>query len=152
MALASAGLPLTFVVGSSVIATISSPAPDRIEKVFGLQHRRITHRPFVQLTVIAALTYAAAMLMRPDPPIFAVVVGVGLAFGCVMHSVADAMTVESYGIELLWPISRRGYHLLPWSLRVWADGDAPSQKVFVAVWLAFVLIYVYERYGNLILS
>jgi len=151
MALATAGLPLTFVTGASAVAAMSSPSPDRIEKIFHLEHRKITHRPAIQLAVIVAITYALAILMRPEPwP--ALMIGAGLAFGCVMHSVADAMTVEKDGIELAWPISRRGYHLLPWGMRVWVGRKSTSERVFVAVWVAFVLIFVYARYGNLIFA
>jgi membrane-bound metal-dependent hydrolase YbcI (DUF457 family) len=135
------------VVAVSFIAAMSSPAPDRFEKLLKLKHRRLTHYPASQLTFIALLTYAAAMIMRPEPwP--ALVMGAGLAIGCVMHSIADAMTVDKHGIALLWPVSQRGYHLLPWSLRVWVGRKSVSEKVFCIVWLGFVLIYAYARFGN----
>jgi membrane-bound metal-dependent hydrolase YbcI (DUF457 family) len=81
-----------------------------------------------------------------------VVMAASLALGCVMHSAADAMTVDKHGIQLLWPISRRGYHLLPWSMRVWVGTKSRSEKAFVAIWCGFVLIYAYAHFGSLISS
>jgi membrane-bound metal-dependent hydrolase YbcI (DUF457 family) len=147
---ADASMPVVLAV--SILAFFSSPAPDRLEKTFiKLKHRRVTHRPAVQLSSIALLTYAMAMIMRPYPEP-ALVVGAGLAVGCLMHSLADAMTVDKHGIQLLWPFSQRGYHLLPWSLRVWVGSKSISERVFCAVWLGFVLIYAYARFGHLIFA
>jgi membrane-bound metal-dependent hydrolase YbcI (DUF457 family) len=146
------GASMPVVAAVSILAFFSSPAPDRLEKSFiKLRHRRITHRPAIQLAFIALLTYVMAMVMRPYPEP-ALVVGAGLAVGCVMHSVADAMTVDKHGIQLLWPISQRGYHLMPWSLRVWVGRKSTSERVFCVVWLGSVLIYAYARFGHLIFS
>lgn len=143
------GASMPVVAAISLIAFASSTAPDHLEKKIGLNHRRLTHYPAMQLVFIAALTYAIAMVMRPEPwP--AVVIGAGLAVGCVMHSVADAMTVDKHGIQLLWPLSSRGYHLMPWSLRVWVGRKSTSERVFCVIWLGFVLIYAYARFGYLI--
>jgi hypothetical protein len=64
------------------------------------------------------------------------------------HSVADSMTVDKHGIALLWPISRRGYHLLPRRMRVWVGSKSRSEWTFAACWCVFVLSYVYVRYRH----
>jgi len=137
------------VLGVVAVAAASSPAPDSIERRLKLKHRRKAHRPALQLTFIGIWTYALAMVMQPYP-LVALVIGAGLAIGCVMHSIADSMTVDREGIQLLWPLSRRGYHLLPWKLRVWVGTKSRSERLFVVVWMAFVLIYAYARFGSLI--
>jgi membrane-bound metal-dependent hydrolase YbcI (DUF457 family) len=148
----AAGASIYGVAFVSIIAALSSTAPDSLEKKLKVvAHRRLTHYPAVQLAFIALITYAAAMVMRPEPDP-ALVLGAGLAVGCLMHSIADAMTVDKHGIALLWPVSRRGYHLMPWSLRVWVGRKSISERIFCAVWLGFVLIYAYARFGHLIFS
>jgi membrane-bound metal-dependent hydrolase YbcI (DUF457 family) len=72
----------------------------------------------------------------------------GVAIGCLMHSIADSMTVDPRGIALLWPLKRRGVHLLPRWARVWVGSESLSEWAFAAVWIAFVLSYVYVRFGT----
>lgn len=147
----TAGASMLAVAAVSIIAVMSSTAPDRLEELLKLPHRRITHRPAVQVTFVAALAFALATVMHPEAwP--ALVLGAGLLVGCLMHSVADAMTVDKHGIELLWPLSSRGFHLLPWSLRVWVGRKSTSERVFCVVWVGFVLIYTYARFGSSISS
>jgi membrane-bound metal-dependent hydrolase YbcI (DUF457 family) len=147
VATTAAGMPMTVVVGAVICATVASPMPDHAEKVFHLRHRRLTHRPSVQLAFFAVWGLAGVVLV-PQFAGLIVVMAASLTVGCVMHSVADSMTVEKDGIQLLWPLSRRGYHLLPWSLRVWVGTKSRSEKVFVVIWCAFVLIYAYARFRS----
>jgi len=143
------GLPMEVVAISIIGATVGSSLPDNVEKPLHLPHRKVSHWPAVQLAFFAAV---AAMIVSQAPN-YAVMIWIAaasIAFGCVMHSIADAMTVEKHGIQLLWPIKRRGYHLLPWSMRVWVGSKSRSEKVFVAIWVVFVLIYTYAHFGSLI--
>lgn len=145
------GLPVEFVVASSVGAAMGSSLPDDVEKLLHIRpHRQnLTHYPFAQLVFFALIAVAGAVYA----PAFASLIAfacVSLAFACVMHSVADSLTVEKGGIRLLWPISRRGYHLMPWSMRIWVGSKSRSEKVFVVVWLLAVLIYTYAHFGSLI--
>lgn len=143
------GLPPEVVVGAMLGAVAGSSMPDDAEKTLHLPHRKITHWPAVQIATWAGI----AALATSQLPRFALIIWCTAAFvvfGCVMHSVADAMTVERNGIKLLWPLSRRGYHLLPWSMRVWVGSKSVSERVFVALWSAFVLIYAYAHFGHLI--
>jgi membrane-bound metal-dependent hydrolase YbcI (DUF457 family) len=139
-------------VGVAVIgATMASSWPDVDQRVKFLRHRTVTHYPALQLAFFALIALAGAAY-APEFAGLIAAAAAAMAFGCVMHSAADAMTVDKHGIQLLWPLSRRGYHLLPWSLRVWVGSKSRSERAFVAIWCAFVLIYAYARFGHLISS
>jgi membrane-bound metal-dependent hydrolase YbcI (DUF457 family) len=101
VATTAAGMPMTVVVGAVICATVASPMPDHAEKVFHLRHRRLTHRPSVQLAFFAVWGLAGVVLV-PQFAGLIVVMAASLTVGCVMHSVADSMTVEKDGIQLLW--------------------------------------------------
>lgn len=142
------GAPLVYVGAVSIISAAVSRLPDLAEKPLGrkkpiFKHRTITHYPALQIVLVIALAFAASVAGAPADVITAA--SVGAACGLVMHSVADAMTVDPSGIRLLWPISRRGYHVLPRSLRVWSDRRAASQWVFAAVWCLLVAGLIYAR-------
>ena len=62
------------------------------------------------------------------------------------------MTIEKRGIRLAWPISKRGYHLMPWGGRVRVGSDSRSERLFVIVWMALVLFYVYLQYRAFIFA
>jgi hypothetical protein len=68
--------------------------------------------------------------------------------GCFMHSLADAATIHRDGIQLLWPISRRGYHVVPRAMRARVGTDSRSEWAFSAVWCMIVLSYIYARYRH----
>jgi membrane-bound metal-dependent hydrolase YbcI (DUF457 family) len=139
------------VVATAVFAAAAgSCLPDDAERLIRGSHRRITHYPALQLAFFAALGAVGAHYAEYD--VLIVVAATSLALGCVMHSIADAMTVDRSGIRLLWPISRRGYHLLPWSWRVWVGSRSRSERLFVVIWCGFVLIYAYARFSNHISS
>lgn len=115
-------------------------------------HRTVTHWPALQLAVITALTFILSLVSGVPIAFVALAITGPVALGCVMHSVADAMTVDPRGIQLLWPLSRRGYHLLPRSLRVWVGTKSRSEWAFVAVWCLVVLSYTYARFRHHITS
>jgi membrane-bound metal-dependent hydrolase YbcI (DUF457 family) len=96
----------------------------------------------IGLLAYLAVTYAVAPV--------AVVYGLATAVevGCLTHSLADAATVDPRGIRLLWPIRRRGYHLLPRSWRVRVGTRSTSELVFSIVWSAVVLSYLYARFRH----
>lgn len=149
VATSAVGVPWGYVCVAIACAAGASSMPDDAEKLLHFKHRKITHRPALQLAFFASLV-AAAATWTPEYVALIAVGAAAMAFGCVMHSVADAMTVHPDGIQLLWPLSRRGYHLLPWSMRVWVGSKSTSERVFVAMWTAFVIIYSYARFGHLI--
>jgi membrane-bound metal-dependent hydrolase YbcI (DUF457 family) len=147
VATTAVGQPLLVGVCAAVIAAASSSLPDDAEKLLKLSHRRITHYPVVQLLVIGAI--AGLIIAASEIPDVIVLAFLGaVAIGCVMHSCADAMTVDPRGIALLWPINRRGYHLLPRWARVWVGTKSRSEWAFVAVWSTIVLSYLYARYRH----
>lgn len=151
VASSAVGLPVPVDVAVALIAGASSSLPDDLEKLLRLSHRRLTHYPVVQMTVIALLFGGLATLLQPPAPTLIVVGLAGsVALGCVMHSVVDSMTVDPRGIALFWPIKRRGVHLMPRSLRVWVASDSRSETAFCVVWVSIVLCYLYVQFGYLI--
>lgn len=144
--------PMPVVVTAVIGSTMASSLPDVDQKIKFLPHRRLTHYPALQAAFFAALA-AAVAAYAPELRAMIVLGAASLTFGCVMHSVADAMTVDPAGIRLLWPISRRGYHLLPWSLRVRVSSNFwGSERAFALIWCGFVLIYAYARFRHHIVS
>lgn len=139
------------VMAFAIGATAASKLPDIDQKIKWLRHRKETHRPLLQIAFFALLA-ALAISWAPEFRDLIILFAASMVFGCVMHSVADSMTVQKDGIELLWPLVRRGFHLAPWSLRVWVGRKSTSERVFCAIWLGFVLIYAYARFGHLISS
>lgn len=137
-------------LGAGVVAAAFSTLPDDAEKWLRLRHRKITHRPINQL--LAAGVPAGAAIYFGSAPMLTLILAGCVATGLLMHSVADGMTVAPGGIQYLWPISRRGYHLLPRSCRVWVGTNSWSEHVFAFIWCLFVLIYAYARFGHLIPS
>jgi membrane-bound metal-dependent hydrolase YbcI (DUF457 family) len=150
VATTAVGLPISICAVATVIAAASSSLPDDLERWLHLSHRRATHYPSLQLLVAA--TIAAGAIAEAAPAVVVLSVVGAVALGCLVHSLADAMTVEQHGIALLWPISRRGYHLLPRPMRVWVGSKSRSEWAFAACWCAFVLCYVYVRYRHQIPS
>jgi membrane-bound metal-dependent hydrolase YbcI (DUF457 family) len=148
IAATAVGLPLELDATIAILAGASSSIPDDLEKLFRLPHRRLTHRPFVQLAVIGMI--CAAAVAAAAPLTWALAVASGVAVGCLAHSLADAMTVHPDGIQLLWPLSRRGYHVLPRFMRVWVGTRSRSEMAFLLVWSVIVLCYMYARYHQLI--
>lgn len=148
MATTAVYLPPHVVIVSMAGAVSTTVLPDRAEKMLGIEHRR-WHLPALYLAIFGGLYVLATHYVVDTSGIIAVVLA-SMAFGCVMHMVADAMTVEKRGIKLLWPISRRGYHLLPWKFRVWVGSKSRSERLFAVVWCGFVLIYIYARFKHLI--
>lgn len=161
------GAPIPFdlaVVAFAVaLAAASSSIPDNLEKpprwvvkrapklakLFPqLPHRTVTHWPALQLGVIAALTFALSLVSGVSLGLVALAITGPVALGCVMHSVADAMTIDPRGIQLLWPISRRGYHLTPRWARVRVATGSRSEWVFGVVWCLLVLTYTYARFRH----
>jgi membrane-bound metal-dependent hydrolase YbcI (DUF457 family) len=142
-----AGLPIPGDLMVAVVAGASSSIPDDLEKLLHLKHRRITHYPSIQLAVTGALAYLA-VYFHAAPVGICLAVTAAVALACLMHSCADAMTIDPRGIALLWPISRRGFHLLPHSLRVRVDSKSTSEKVFFVVWSAIVLSFLYARFRH----
>jgi membrane-bound metal-dependent hydrolase YbcI (DUF457 family) len=143
IATTAVGLPIPVVMAAIGGSVAGSSLPDDAEKLLHVDHRKLTHRPSIAYAAIAYL---------PAYSVYIAILAAALAFGCVMHSLLDAMTVEKHGIQLLWPFSKRGFHLLPWSWRVWVGSKSPSERLFVAIWCAFVLIYSYARFRHLILA
>lgn len=152
------GLPIPVVAASVVLAAATSSLPDDLERgiklgrrrVLKLAHRRVTHRPFVQALAAAALFYALVFFCGPE---FTLPIGVGAAsllYACLVHSLLDGMTVDPDGVQYFWPLSRRGYHVLPRFMRVWVGNKSRSEKVFIAVWVTGVLIYAYARFHSYI--
>lgn len=149
VATTAAGLPI-YACGAAIgVAALASSWPDDVERPLCLDHRKWSHRPLVQGLVLSLPAVAAAIWL-PAAALIVAATAVAAWIGCVAHSLADAMTVEQHGIQLLWPISRRGYHLLPRPLRVWVGSKSRSEWVFAACWCVFVLCYVYVRYRHLI--
>lgn len=149
VATTAAGASMGVVAAAVICAVAASPLPDVDQKIKFIRHRGPTHWPFLQVAFFAACAVAGAHY-APENSGLVVVTAASMALGCVMHSCADAMTVEKNGIQLLWPLSRRGYHLLPWSMRVWVGNKSRSERAFVVVWCVFVLIYVYASFRHLI--
>jgi membrane-bound metal-dependent hydrolase YbcI (DUF457 family) len=156
---ASSGFIAASVVGLSIGACVAaggaagatSSLPDQLERYLRVRHRRLTHYPLLQVAFFAVVA-AAIIHLAAAPVVFLEVIAGAAALGCVMHSVADSMTVEQHGIALLWPISRRGFHLMPRPMRVWVGSKSRSEWAFAACWCAFVLCYVYVRYRHQIPS
>jgi membrane-bound metal-dependent hydrolase YbcI (DUF457 family) len=151
VAVTAVGLPISIAAPAAGVAALSSSWPDDVEKLLRLKHRRASHYPSLQAVVLSVPVVAAAIWL-PVAVLIVAALAVAAWFGCVMHSVADSMTVEQHGIALLWPISRRGYHLLPRSMRVWVGTKSRSEWVFAALWSLFVLSYLYARYRHLLQS
>src|SRR4051812_37589724 len=126
VATSALGLPWEYVGVATVCSAATSSLPDDAEKWLRLPHRKTTHRPAVQIAFFGLLAVAASLAV-PTFATLAVLLAAPLTLGCVMHSCADAMTVERHGIQLLWPISRRGYHLLPRFMRVWVGSKSRSE-------------------------
>lgn len=151
VATTAVGVPIYVCGAAAGVAALAASWPDDVEKMLHLRHRRESHYPSLQIGFFFVV--AAAIIHFAAAPVVPLEVGAGAAvLGCVMHSVADSMTVEQHGIALLWPISRRGYHLLPRPMRVWVGSRSCSEWVFVACWCAFVLCYAYVRYRHYIPS
>lgn len=141
------GLPIVICAAAAGAAGATSSLPDQLEKWIRVRHRRLTHYPLLQVAFFFVAA-AAIISLAAVPAVPLEVIAGAAALGCVMHSVADSMTVDQHGIALLWPISRRGYHLMPRPLRVWVGSKSRSEWVFAACWCAFVLCYVYVRYRH----
>lgn len=166
--MSAVGLPIGVCVVAGGVAGATSSLPDNMEIVLNfpqrrfrprwafkyfpsVSHRHLTHYPLLQIVFFAGVA-AAIIHFAAAPAGFLEATAGAAALGCVMHSVADSMTVEQHGIALLWPINRRGYHLMPRPLRVWVGSKSRSEWVFVACWCALVLCYVYVRYRHQIPS
>jgi membrane-bound metal-dependent hydrolase YbcI (DUF457 family) len=149
VATTAVGLPISVACVASSVAASASSWPDDVEKLklLRLKHRRQSHWPSVQAAVLGVPVVAAAIWL-PVATLIVAGIAAGAWLGCVMHSVADSMTVDKHGIALLWPISRRGYHLLPRRMRVWVGSKSRSEWTFAACWCVFVLSYVYVRYRH----
>lgn len=145
VAATAVGVSVPVAAGVAVVAGASSSVPDDLEKLLHVDHRTVTHWPLLQVLVISALGFLASLVI---PLVLAVVLAGAVAIGCVMHSAADAMTIDRRGIALLWPISRRGYHLLPPFLRASVGSRSISELAFSVAWCAIVISYLYVRYGN----
>lgn len=145
----AAGLPIVAVAAIALVAGAASSLPDDLERWLRLSHRRLTHRPVLQLAVIGGLAYLALHLAAA-PTLIVLGLAGAVAIGCLMHSIADSMTVHPDGIELFWPVYRRGVHLLPRWARVWVDSDSRSEMTFCVVWTSIVLCYAYVQFGYLI--
>lgn len=141
------GLPLSVVVGVSALTAYASSFPDDVERWFKLSHRQISHYPVIQVA-LASLLALLLLLKSPLSDAIAIYVAGALAFAWVMHSVADAMTIDRRGIALAWPIRRRGYHLLPRHLRAKVGRASASEYVFGVAWSAFVLCFLYARFRH----
>jgi membrane-bound metal-dependent hydrolase YbcI (DUF457 family) len=149
IAMSAVGLPIGVCIAAGGVVGATSSLPDQFEKVLHVKHRRLTHYPLLQIGLFASIAAAMiALAAAPEEPVL--VLAGAAALGCVIHSVADSMTIDARGIALLWPISRRGYHLMPRPLRVEVGSKSRSEWVFAACWCAFVLCYVYVRYRHYI--
>lgn len=146
VATSAIGLPWPYVGIAVACAMATSSLPDIDQKVKFIPHRRLTHYPALQLAFFALVVFIVT-IAAPGLAGLAAAIAIPMAFGCVVHSCADAMTVDRHGIALLWPISRRGFHLLPYSMRVSVGSKSRSEKVFVVVWMLVVLSYAYARFG-----
>jgi hypothetical protein len=159
-----AGLPIPGDLMVAAVAGVSASIPDDLEKVLRpkwlskrfprlakkiplFKHRTITHYPAMQLAVLGGLVYLAVHY-GIAPTVICVAFASAVAWGCFMHSCADAMTVDPRGIALLWPISRRGFHLLPYHLRVRVGSKSVSEIVFFVVWSVIVLSFLYARFRH----
>lgn len=149
--LTAAGAPLVVAGAVSGAAGVSASWPDDVEKPLHLPHRGPSHWPSVQAAVFSLPVIACAAWLSVAT-IYVAALAAAVWFGCVLHSCADAMTVERGGIKLLWPVSRRGFHLLPRFMRTRVGRDSRSEKVFVVAWCTFVLSYIYVRYHEQIAS
>jgi hypothetical protein len=147
VAASAVGLPIVICVAVGGVAGATSSLPDQAEHWMRSSHRRLTHYPLLQIGLFASIAAAAISFSAAREGLVLVFIGAA-ALGCVMHSVADSMTVDKHGIALLWPISRRGYHLLPRRMRVWVGSKSRSEWTFAACWCVFVLSYVYVRYRH----
>jgi hypothetical protein len=156
-------LDAAIVASAVALASASSSLPDSLEKpprwivkrapklarkLPHLPHRTVTHWPALQLAVVGAFTLVISLALSISLELLALAITGPIALGCVMHSVADAMTVYPRGIQLLWPISRRGFHLTPRWARVRVDTESRSEWVFGIVWCLIVLIYTYARFRH----
>lgn len=99
-----------------------------ILRLFGVQHRGLTHFGIVALLVTLVGWAFGSKFGHAD---------VGLAFGLgyLSHvAIADAMTL--HGVPLLWPLPGQ-FHLLPKPLRVRTGGPAET-LIFILVMIVFV--------------
>jgi hypothetical protein len=152
VATTAVGMPPILVASAVGWTYAGSSLPDDAEKVIPfVKHRGLTHIPSVQVAFFAALAYAASRYEPAFTALF-VVTAASLAFGCIIHSVVDGMTIAPGGIQYLWPIRRRGYRLMRHRLRVRVGANSRSERRFLLIWWAFVLIYSYARFRHLILA
>ena len=132
-------------------AAAASSIPDSAEKVLHLPHRKLTHYPSVQILMSALMAFAFIHYTSIPDLAVAMLAG-GVAFGCLMHSIADAMTIDRRGIALLWPFTRRGFHLMPYRMRVRVGSGSRSERVFAVAWsvlmVGIVLSYIYARFRH----
>jgi membrane-bound metal-dependent hydrolase YbcI (DUF457 family) len=101
-----------------------------ILRLFGVQHRGLTHIGLVAFLVTLAGWAFGLKFGYGD---------VGLAFGLGYFShvaIADAMTLQ--GVPLLWPLPEQ-FHLLPKPLRIRTGGPAET-LIFIIVGMVFVAL------------
>jgi membrane-bound metal-dependent hydrolase YbcI (DUF457 family) len=99
-----------------------------ILRLFGVQHRGLTHFGVVALLVTLGGWAFGSKFGYGD---------IGLAFGLgyLSHvAIADAMT--HHGVPLLWPLPGQ-FHLLPKPLRIRTGGPAET-LIFILVMIVFV--------------
>jgi membrane-bound metal-dependent hydrolase YbcI (DUF457 family) len=99
-----------------------------IVRLFGVQHRGLTHFGVVALLITLAGWVFGSKFGYGD---------VGLAFGLgyLSHvAIADAMTL--HGVPLLWPLPGQ-FHLLPKPLRIRTGGPAET-LIFIVVLMVFI--------------
>jgi len=139
-----AGAPVVLAAAAGTVAALTASLPDQVEKPLRLPHRTVSHYPLVQLgvfslPVLAAWHWMAAAVVLVGP------IAASAWFSCLMHSVADAMTVDPRGVRLLWPL-KRGFHVLPRRMRVRVSSKSTSEWVFFVVWSALVVCFIYARF------
>jgi membrane-bound metal-dependent hydrolase YbcI (DUF457 family) len=123
----ASGLPIVPALAVGVISYAASPLPDIDQKLPLIKHRTITHwistcllfaafwalmTDWFLVTNIDAVPYIGVYLAEWLP----MIIGLGLAIGCVAHTLADSLTIM--GSPLAGPLSRKNFHLLPAGLRV----------------------------------
>lgn len=145
--LTAAGLSTPVAAAGAGVAALAASWPDDVEDPLHLSHRGPSHRPVLQGAVLALPVVASAVWL-PVVLLYVAALAAAAWLGCVLHSCADAMTVEKHGIQLLWPLSTRGYHLAPRFCRVRVGRNSRSEYAFVLAWCAFVLSYLYVRYHD----
>lgn len=130
---------LIFAVGSCTL-------PDRVEDVFRLSHRGVTHTVGFALTTSVILARLAQFALSRDSHSFlpgsvgGVMVGLAVFTGLISHLAGDILTEGyDYRVTPWWPVNKKSYQLQwvkagnpTWNYSLLAAGIATNTLIVLA--------------------